>query len=82
MGKPIIGVNIGGIPELVSDNENGLIYQYDSIEELVKKLDLLFNDDKLVKRLSKNAKEYAKKEYSMDKYYERLISIYNNVLNK
>ena len=82
MGKPIIGANIGGIPELVSDNENGLIYQYDSIEELVKKLDLLFNDDKLVKRLSKNAKEYAKKEYSMDKYYERLISIYNNVLNK
>ena len=79
IGKPIIGANIGGIPELVKDKENGLIYKYDDVNELTEKLNLLFENDKLVREYSKNAKEYAKKEYSTESYYKKLISIYNKV---
>ena len=79
IGKPIIGANIGGIPELVKDKENGLIYKYDDIDELKEKLELLFEDNKLVKEYSKNAKEYAKKEYSTESYYNKLTTIYNKV---
>jgi len=79
LGKPIIGANIGGIPELVINNKNGLIYKYDNIDELTEKLNMLFDNDELVKEYSKNAKEYAKKEYSIDSYYEKLINIYNKV---
>lgn len=79
LGKPIIGANIGGIPELVLNNENGLIYQYDNVSELTEKLDLLFEDDSLINKFSKNAKDYARKEYSIESYYEKLIKIYNKV---
>ena len=82
LGKPIIGADIGGIPELVINNENGLIYKYDNVDELSNKLNKLFTDDELVKKLSKNAKEYAKQEYSVDSYYESLINIYNRVREK
>lgn len=82
IGKPIIGANIGGIPELVKDKENGLIYKYDDIDELKEKLELLFEDNKLVEEYSKNAKKYAKKEYTTESYYNRLIKIYKKILNK
>lgn len=81
IGKPIIGANIGGIPELVKNKENGLIYKYDDIDELTDKLNLLFENDKLVKEYSKKAKEYAKKEYSIEVYYKKLINIYENIIN-
>ena len=82
LGKPIIGANIGGIPELVKDKENGLIYKYDDVNELTEKLNLLFENDKLVEEYSKNAKEFAKKEYSPENYYKKLMNIYNKVREK
>ena len=79
-GKPVIGANIGGIPELVKDNENGFIYQYDDINELAEKMKILFEDDKLVKKFSKQAKEIAKEQYSKENYYKRIMNIYDKVL--
>ena len=78
-GKPVIGANIGGIPELVKDNENGFIYQYDDINELAEKMKILFEDDKLVKKFSKQAKEIAKEQYSKENYYKKIMNIYNKV---
>ena len=53
IGKPVIGSNMGGIPELVNDNENGFIYQYDKIDELSNKMKTLFENKKLVDKFSK-----------------------------
>lgn len=79
IGKPIIGSNLGGIPELVKDNENGIIYQYDDVNELAYKIEELFKDKKLREKYSKNAKEYANKEYSKEAYYEKIISVYKEI---
>lgn len=79
-GKPVIGANIGGIPELVKDNENGFIYKYDDIKELAEKMKILFEDDKLVKKFSKQAKEIAKEQYSKENYYKKIMNIYDKVL--
>ena len=79
-GKPVIGANIGGIPELVKDNENGFIYKYDDVNELSEKMKILFEDDKLVKKFSKQAKEIAKEQYSKENYYKKIMNIYDKVL--
>ena len=78
-GKTILGSNIAGIPELVKNNVSGLTFQYDSIDELRNKMELLFCDDELVRKLEKNARKQALQEYSKDNYYEKLIKIYNNL---
>lgn len=79
-GKPVIGADIGGIPELVKHNENGLIYKYDDVDELASKMQELFEDDKLVKKFSKQAKEIAKEQYSKENYYKEIMKIYKKVL--
>ena len=82
IGKAIIGANIGGIPELVQNEENGLVYKYDDVNELKEKMKKLFNDKELANEFGENAKKYATKEYDKDKYYEKIINIYKNSVIK
>lgn len=82
IGKAIIGANIGGIPEMVQDNVNGLIYEYDDINELEDKMKKLFESPELVDYFGKSAKNFALKEYRPEKYYEKIEKIYKNVLGE
>lgn len=82
IGKPVIGANIGGIPELVQDNFNGFTYEYNSIDELSEKMKKLFDDEKLLYKMSKNAKEQAIALYNKERYYEKIISIYEKVIKE
>ena len=82
IGKPVIGANIGGIPELVKDNKCGLIYEYDDIDDLADKMKKLFENEILVKEFGKNAKEDANRLYSKEIYYKKIINIYNRLLKK
>ena len=81
-GKPVIGADIGGIPELVKDKENGLIYRYNSSSELETKMKLLFENQELVEEYGTKAKKIAQKEYSREKYYNKIIKIYEDVLGE
>lgn len=80
IGKPIIGSNLGGIPELVKNNESGLIYTYNKPKELQEKMRVLFENKELADELGKNAKQIAKKEYSKESYYNKIINIYEGAV--
>ncbi len=82
IGKPVIGTDIAGIPELVENNKNGFTYQRDDIQELSTKMEQLFTDQELVKTMGENAKKIAQESYTEDAYYNKIIEIYQKVLNK
>lgn len=81
IGKPIIGANIGGIPELVIDGENGLLFESGNVEDLSEKINLLFKDKKLYEKFCARSKELSK-QYDKEKYYNELMKIYNSILKK
>lgn len=80
IGKPIICSNLGGIPELIKNNESGLIYTYNKPKELQEKMRVLFENKELTDELGKNAKQIAKKEYSKESYYNKIINIYEGAV--
>ncbi len=82
VGKPIIGSNMGGVPELVNDGENGYIYKFDDINELSEKMNILFTNDELVTNFSKKSKQLATSLYNKEEYYKKLITIYNDIKKK
>ena len=51
-GLPVVGARVGGVPELVTDGVNGLVYDAFSIEGLRGCLQRLVNDPGLVERLA------------------------------
>ena len=80
IGKPVIGANIGGIPELVQNQCTGITYKFDDIKELSLNMDVLFNDEELAERLGDNAKEQARKLYTKNVYYDKIIKIYTDLI--
>jgi glycosyltransferase involved in cell wall biosynthesis len=51
-GVPVVGARNGGIPELVADGVNGLIYEPESSEELARALESLIRDRGLLERFA------------------------------
>jgi glycosyltransferase involved in cell wall biosynthesis len=79
LGKPVIGSNIGSIPELVEDGKNGLLFEPGNIEDLAKKIFRLYQNKELQKRLGENALNKVKERHFLDNYYSNLIKIYENL---
>lgn len=82
IGKPVIGAKIGGIPELVKDNETGLLYEFDSIEELTNKMEILFKDKTLAKKYGFQARKQAIECFDKEKYYNDILEIYSEIIKE
>jgi len=81
-GKPVIASNIGGLPELVVDNETGFLFDHGDSIVLKQKIDLLINDSKKRQTLGMKAMERAGQLFSPDLHYTKLMNVYENVLLK
>jgi glycosyltransferase involved in cell wall biosynthesis len=76
MGKPVIGSNRGGIPELVEHGSRGYIYDADNPRDLAKRMQELSNDTASILRMGENAKSYVDTEFSDARFYGTLMEIY------
>ncbi len=80
LGKPAIGARIGGIPELVKDNETGLTFEAGNINDLRQKIENLMKDPDRVGQMGKNARKFVEQELNEEKHYQSLIEIYQHVI--
>ena len=76
-GKPFIGTNVGGIPEIITNKKLGIIVKPEEVNALA---------DAILKALDKDwDKDYIlnyAKQYSWDKIAAKIIGIYNELLEK
>ena len=73
-GAPVIGADIGGIPELVSDGETGELFESGNKSELKEKIEGLYNDEK---RLDTYTKNCADAQFdTIEQYTGNLLEIY------
>lgn len=72
---PVLGARIGGIPELIRENETGELFESGNTDELTEKIKSLFTDEVKLKKYSENCKECD--FITTEKYYEKLIGLYS-----
>jgi glycosyltransferase involved in cell wall biosynthesis len=80
-GKPVIGARIGGIPEMIDDGVNGLLFEPGNVDDLSEKLSLMAdktNED--LTRMGRAAREKVKREYSVEAHYKILIEVYSKAV--
>jgi glycosyltransferase involved in cell wall biosynthesis len=78
MGIPVIGSDIGGIPELISPGLNGLLFEVGNIKDLKDKISSLWQHGDGFERSALSGN--ARKQFSSDFYYEKLIDIYKTFI--
>jgi len=74
MGKPVISYDIGyGPKEFLKDGYNSLVSPCFDTINFAKKMEVLINDERLLKKLSKGARETYLQHYEISKVMERFI---------
>jgi glycosyltransferase involved in cell wall biosynthesis len=57
--KPIVASNVGGIPEIVRNNETGYLCEINNIDQWVEKIRFLLDNPNQANEFGKNAREYV-----------------------
>lgn len=80
-GKAVLGSNIGGIPEFIEDNHTGMIFNTKDEIDLASKINHLIDEEKQTIEMGKNARIRAEKLYDKIVHYEKIMDLYNQVMN-
>jgi len=78
-GKPVIATRVGGIPDVVKDNENGILIQPGDSKELTRAILRVTNNTELREKLGTHARAYAKTLPTWDELSQNIITIYKAV---
>jgi glycosyltransferase involved in cell wall biosynthesis len=78
-GRPIIGSDIGGIPDLIIDGETGFIVKPGNIDQIAERIIQIISNKKLAIIMGKKARENCIAKYDYEEHYKKLVKIYEKV---
>lgn len=81
-GLPVIVSDTGGLPEMVSHKQTGLIYPVGDIDSLGDQLKVLLENDELRLRLGSNAKQWATKHWDLNQMVDHYLAVYEYAIQK
>ena len=82
IGTPVIGSHLGGIPELIIEGDTGFTFDPKSVDQLcatIQKAFTISETDYL--RMSENARQFAKDNFSEESHFQKLIKNYQYIIN-
>jgi glycosyltransferase involved in cell wall biosynthesis len=79
-GLPVVATEVGGIPEIVNDGENGVLVPFGDIDALADKLYVLLTDRTLAARLGKQARDTIVNRHTAEKVVPQYEALYEKVL--
>jgi glycosyltransferase involved in cell wall biosynthesis len=81
-GCCVVGSRVGGTPELIGENQRGLLFEKGSVDDLADQLSRLMRDPILRKSLAEKAAEHARTELTMEANVRRNMQIYDSLLER
>lgn len=81
LGKPLLAVEVGVIPEAVIDGYNGFVIRPPVCEMLKEKLELLSSDSELYEKLSGNCNESYYNVFSMKRFLDLHKSVVKEAIS-
>jgi glycosyltransferase involved in cell wall biosynthesis len=78
-GVPAVASRIGAIPELVIENQTGLLFDPDNFSELADKVQWAWTHPVEMDAMGSAARHLYQREFTAEKNYEALMSVYRGV---
>ena len=77
----VASYSAGSTPYLIKDNENGLVYKSNNVDDLIRKTELLLNNIELQKSICRKAYETMTNEWSPEVAAKRLYLFVDAMMN-
>lgn len=78
-GIPCVVTPVGGIPDIIKDEVNGLIFPVGDIDTLASKLEKLITNKDLRTKIVKETDKYVNNEFNVSSINQKLGQIYSNL---
>ena len=76
MEKAVVATNIGGIPDLIKDGENGFLVEPHKPEELAEKIRILLENKELRTKFGKAGREYVAKNFEWNEGIKKFAQLF------
>jgi glycosyltransferase involved in cell wall biosynthesis len=80
-GTPVIGTAVGGITEIIADQETGLLHGHADDADLASKILALLCDDALAQRLASAGRRFVEERFSMSRFATGITHLYRRMLS-
>lgn len=77
--KPVIASNIGGIPEIIQHNRNGILIEPGNVRELKEAVLKLYNNPDIAEKMGAKGKQTVETIFTPQAHYEGLMRIYEKI---
>lgn len=75
VGKPILSTDVGGVSEMISNNEDGLLVPKEDSKALTERIIFLFDNRQELKRLGENARRKFYTQFTMERFGSNILAI-------
>jgi len=79
-GIPVIGSRTGGIPDIIKDNETGILYNESDHHNLADKIRTLIKDTGLYCKLCQSGRKEVESHFDTNLISARIVSLYEDIL--
>jgi len=80
LNVPVIGTSVGGIPELIKNNETGILVPPENPSELAEAINELLSDREKSEKLATNGNTFVKNNMTWDVILPKYIKFYEDLL--
>jgi glycosyltransferase involved in cell wall biosynthesis len=78
-GKPVIASRMGGVPELIDQSADGLMFDAGDSDSLAGHMRTLIGDAQLASEMGRKGRQKVEGRYSMSAYMDSLLAIYHDL---
>lgn len=80
-GLPVVATEIGGIPEVVKDGENGILIDKKNVKSIVHSLEKLIENKSMCRKMGEHGRITIEEKFSWNNSAKKLIEIYNKIID-
>ena len=81
-GIPVVCTPVGGLPDIVKNGENALIFEYGNVDILAIQLKKLMSDEILRKKIEKQSILLSQTTFNINNINRQIEELYKSVLNE
>ena len=82
MRKPVVATHVGGIPEIIRNDVEGLLVEPGNSQQLAKAISRMFSDSSERRRFGINARKRVEKEFTWETIAMKTLEFYKNLLQR
>jgi len=80
--KPVIGARAGGVPDVITQGEDGLLVDFGDVDDLAVGIATLLDDSEKARSMGQRGREKVENHYTWEQICETLRGVYEHVVHK